>query len=345
MLSSQVMAERLCEYLPTESKAQIGSDNSLYWLSFRAEPSFQARAHEFLQHTGAMVFSREAEDQLLARGELRQRYPEAGLYIKEETVREKVRSFLCEEAQAKDIGNVFLSRCGMNAFFAAYQALSEIQRKKGRCLWIQLGWLYVDSMEILKKFSPHEEDHIYLSNVHDLRALRTVLDSYPGRVAAVVTELPTNPLLCSANIEALAQLCKQAGVALLLDPSLSGIGNTKLLAHCDLLVSSLTKYHGWSGDLIMGVAVLNPESEFYDELALHLPPHIEPPYGRDLQRLACLWEAYPEVLSTINKNTLHFAEFLSQDPRIKELHWAYDKDNCENYSAIAKRGGEARRSA
>ena len=336
LLSSKVMAEKLCKYLAAQSKPQIGTENSLYWLSFIDEPEFQARAQEFLQHTGAMIFSREAEDQLLLRGELTQSYPEEKTDLKEEALWQKVKSFLCEEAQAKDIKNVFLARCGMNAFFAAYQALSEIQQKKGRRLWIQLGWLYIDSMEVLKKFTPDKEDHIYLPDAQNLEALRAVLEQHSGDVAAVVTEAPTNPLLCTTNIEALAKLCKQAGAALLLDPSLVGIGNVQVLAHCDVLVSSLTKYHGWSADLIMGLAALNPESEFYDELALHLPRYIDPPYTRDLQRLAYLLDDYPKILTAINKNTMYFAEFLRQNPHIKELHWAYHEASRENYNAIAK---------
>lgn len=336
LVSSRTMAERLCKYLPKESKPQLDSENSLSWVSFIDKKKFQALAQEFLQHTGAMVFSREAEDQLFTLGEHGRKHPEEGFAIQEEDSLLRVRSFLSQEAQTKDGKDIFLSRCGMNAFFAAYLALSEIQKKRGRTLWIQLGWLYIDSMEILKKFSLHKKDHIYLPNAQDLGALRSVLALHPEGVAAVVTETPTNPLLCTPELESLSKLCKQAGAALLLDPSLAGVGNVKVLKHCDLLVSSLTKYHGWSGDLMMGFAALNQESEFYDGLALRLARYIDPPYARDLQRLAYLLKDYPKVMEAINKNTMYFAEFLSKEPRIKELYWAYSKNNDENYRAIAK---------
>ena len=39
-------------------------------------------------------------------------------------------------------------------------------------MWIQLGWLYLDTIAILQKFTDTPaEDHLYQSNVFDLVAL------------------------------------------------------------------------------------------------------------------------------------------------------------------------------
>ena len=337
LLSSKAMAERLLHYLPPGSEAEIGSEDSLHWLSFKDEEDLNLRVREFLQHTGSMVFSREAEDQLILRGELKQRYSEEGSGLeKEEDVWEGVKKFLCEEAEAQSTKNIFLSRSGMNAFFSSWEALSKIQKKKGRRIWVQLGWLYVDTMEVLKKFTDREEEHIYVADVQDLGALRSVLEAHSGEIAGVLTEVPTNPLLSTTNIKRLSKLCKEAGAALLLDPSLAGIANVRLLSHCDLLVTSLTKYHGWSGDLIMGLAIPNPESEFYEELVPLLENSIDPPYKRDVERLLYLLEEYPDVIQKINQNTMEFAEFLSKNPHVHNLGWAYHEESNENYTSIAK---------
>ncbi len=338
LVSSVRAAEQLFDYLPKESQAQVHREGEINYVSFIDEPTFCQSAREFLQHTGCMVFSRQAEDLLYARGELEQRHVEDAMigHHQQDEYLAKIFPAICQDLQTKQ-QNIFLSRCGMNAVFAAYQAINKIQKQRGRRLWIQLGWLYVDTIELLKKFSAStEDDYIYLADPLDLEQLKQVFVNFEGQVAAVITEAPTNPLLATTDTTRLTELCKQADVALILDPSLAGIGNVAVLEHCDLVVSSLTKYHGWSGDLIMGLAAPNPESQFYTELCQLIPQYIDQPYVRDLGRLAFLLGEYPSVLQTINQNTMQVADFLSNCPAIKRLYWAYADGYAENYTALAQ---------
>ena len=59
----------------------------------------------------------------------------------------------------------------MNAIHAAFRAVNDLQASKGRTAWVQLGWLYLDTIAILKKFTASKEDYIHVQDVMDLAAL------------------------------------------------------------------------------------------------------------------------------------------------------------------------------
>ena len=382
LLSSEKAGEKLLDYLSPESQAQIHNSDNLTYVSFPSHKVLQDKVQQFLQHTGSMVFSRQAEDFLCAKGEVTQPYPENYLceaktvslqdptnaqsaeggfhetgygeqapantqsatsqYMENaqaipatRPISEILYSSLSRELQTPK-QNLFLSRCGMNAMFAAYQAISQIQRHRGAVVWIQLGWLYLDTMEILKKFAKQKQDYIYLPEVLELETLKDLLASLKDRAVAVVTEAPTNPLLLTPNLQLLFEICQKAQAPLILDTSLSGTANLDVLSHCDVLVCSLTKYHGWSGDLIMGLAALNPQSTFYQLLLQTLENYIDLPYFRDEKRLCYLMQDYPTVISKINENTMQLADRLQGHPHIKKIHWAYSETTKQNYRAIAK---------
>ena len=104
-------------------------------------------------------------------------------------------------------------------------------------------------------------------------------------------------------------------------------------------VTSLTKYTGWSADLILGLSVLNSQSSFYDEISHYLPNYIEAPFEGDVQRFLSLQEEYPSVLQKMNENTIGLANYLDKHPRIQNVHWAYSNLSKKNYDVIVK-GGE-----
>ena len=46
------------------------------------------------------------------------------------------------------------SRRAMNALYAAFRAISAVQARAGHTAWLQLGWLYLDSIALLKNSRP-----------------------------------------------------------------------------------------------------------------------------------------------------------------------------------------------
>ncbi|KAA0165298.1 hypothetical protein FNF31_01951 [Cafeteria roenbergensis] len=59
------------------------------------------------------------------------------------------------DAMGGGIGSddVALCRSGMNAFYAAFKAVNDVMRPRGRRVWLQIGWLYVDTTMVLERFS------------------------------------------------------------------------------------------------------------------------------------------------------------------------------------------------
>ena len=319
LFSSRKMFEEFQLRLPPKMQKIFPyfTDQRLHWTEFPDTEEYRNLVQDFLQHTGSMIFSREAEDELISRGLREKRHPERA--DPPSQALQKILSRLegDYEAQAEDI---FLSNSGMSAFFSVFSALRQIQKKRKRTIWIQLGWLYIDTIETLKKLTTSEDEYIYIENLMDLSKLRETLSSLGNRVAAVVTELPTNPLLLTPNLHELKEICSCAGAALVIDISLSSPANVRVMNFCDIQISSLTKYYGWSGDIIMGSGALNSQSPFYPELNEILPVFLQAPYERDLQRLAFLLDDFPFVLERINSNHCALSRFLESNPRVKRLY-------------------------
>src|SRR5690606_1685545 len=113
-----------------------------------------------------------------------------------------------------------LAPCGMNAFHATWRSLADLQASRGRTVWIQLGWLYLDTIEQLRRFSRVPADYISLRDATDLSAVAAAVRDAGARFAGIVTEAPTNPLVQTADFAALSELVRRHEGRLVIDPSL-----------------------------------------------------------------------------------------------------------------------------
>ena len=293
-----------------------------------------ARAKAYLQHTGAAVSSRRAEDWLCSQCLLDA--PQVEDVFSGDGA-DHVRRFLSDIYRDVSPDDVLLCNSGMNAFYAAFQAVNAIQAAEGRDVWVQLGWLYLDTGKILSKFSADATHHIEVFNVFDLSALERVFAEHGKRIAGLVTEVPTNPLIQTCDIARVHEITAANGVALVVDPTLATPYNIDVLGESDLAVNSLTKFAANQGDVMSGALVLNRESPFYDRLKELLPALVEPPYERDLQRLAFEIEQYPALVRKMNRNTTVLAEFLESRASVKKVFWAYEEQSRAYYEKIARR--------
>jgi cystathionine gamma-synthase len=224
----------------------------------------------------------------------------------------------------------------MNAFFAAFRSVSELQAKRERTIWIQLGWLYLDTIAILKKFTGPAGNYLEVSNPLNLTALEQIFTEKGPQIAGVVTELPTNPLIQTPDVAALSALCREHGAKLILDPSVNSVFSVNVLAHSDLLVCSLTKYTASDGDVMAGVVVVNPATDDAAELRRRVANFREPLYVRDLTRLAAQIGETEEVVGKIQVSTPLVAAFLEKHKKVKDVYWALRAESRANYLAIAR---------
>jgi len=286
------------------------------------------RAALFQQHTGTGLSSREAEDYLGI-----DPYPEQ-VYDKDDAV-EKIQRYLHEIYETRSPEDIRITRGGMNAFYAGFKCLRDLQAARGRTVWVQLGWLYVDTICILTKMLPKGGRLIQLHAMDDMAAVQRIFSEHANTIAGVVTETPTNPLVQSGDLEQLRQLADDHGAALVLDPSIVSPHNVNILKYADLHINSLTKYAPPEGDVLAGAVALNAESPFYEALKPCLDDQYEPLYHRDAARLAFEIDGYAENVRKINSNTIEVARFLEDHPGVERVFWAYSEGTIKQFERIS----------
>jgi len=314
--------------LPTEA--------ALTGVTFPEDATLSSRAKTFLQHTGMFLSSREAEDYLLRVGELA---PDQAQDEKsfDGYAPANVKGHVARFYQHAAATDVFLATSGMNAIAAAFRVASDLQRPKGRTRWLQLGWLYLDTIAILQKFTDTPaEDYLFQSDVFDLAALKKLFAEQGDHIAGLITEVPTNPLIQTPDLPAIAALCREHGILLIVDPTIASPLNIDVLPHADVVANSLTKYTASEGDVLLGAVIVNPQSPLAAEFRARLPGALEPVYSRDVSRLASQIGDTPALMTQINQSAPVVVEFLQKHPRIKELYWSHHPASRENYLKIAR---------
>ncbi len=310
-----------------------------------ADADLSNRARRYLQHTGAFGSSRAAEDWLARHGHLSAAAPETLFAGSADEAAAHVRRTLANVyGHGLAPEDVHLAPSGMAATFAAFEAVNAIQAPRGRTRWIQLGWLYLDTIAILQKLTSRPvEDYLHHEDVFDLAGLAHLLDAHAGRVAGVLAEVPTNPLIQTPDLPALAKLCRDRGVALVVDPTIASPYNLDVLPHADVVVTSLTKYTASEGDVILGASAVNPASPLASELRPRLAEAAALPavYPRDVARLAAQIDATPALVARINAATPRVAGFLRAHPKVAAVFWSGHSYSSANYHALARDPGAA----
>jgi cystathionine gamma-synthase len=337
LTSSRRMAEALLDHLRSPGTADAGAallaKDGVFGVSHSQIPEVSLRAKLFLQNIGGFISSRESEDRLSALGV--GPVPGAEEHFLGDSAAH-VRNILRPRFAGAGNEDLLLANSGMNAIYSAFRSVADLQARRGRTAWVQLGWLYLDTIAILKKFTPSNSDYIYAGDVMDLGALGRLFDERGQKIAGLIAEIPTNPLVQTPDVAALAALCRRHGIKLILDPSVSSAFSVDCLPHADLVVNSLTKYTGSDGDVIAGLVVVNPTGPDADALRKGAAAAVEPPYRRDLSRLAAQIGHTEEVLCRIEESTPKVAAFLSSHPAVLATHWSLGGASRENYLKVAR---------
>ncbi|MFU8849130.1 MAG: PLP-dependent transferase [Opitutales bacterium] len=283
-----------------------------------SDPVRSHRLVKFVQHTGCGISSRQAEDLLLAHGLLESRFSELSFLGNALTA---VESNLAEQIGCRE-SDVLVCASGMNAFYAGFRAVQELQRGRGRTAWVQLGWLYLDSGCVLQEFLSEAETLECIYDVFDVEAFLSRIYALGDQLAAVVVECPSNPLVQICDLRRIAAAVREQGGVMVVDPTIASVYNVDVLPYADLLVTSLTKYAAIEGDVMLGAVALNPESDFYPDLVLRSSAFYVPAYGRDLARLAHEMKAAPQTIERMNANAARLCAFLKEHPGVKKIYCA-----------------------
>ena len=310
-------AVRLRNYL---GEAQIHPIGPHFAVQFSEESA--AKTKKFLQHTGGALSSRQAEAWLHREG-LR-----SELFSEKRTT-DGPQKMLRHLEHWSGVGaeNWRLATCGMAAVDAVMQAVNEVQNPRGRDLWVQVGWLYIDTGKLLSDLSAGPAADVIL-RAADLKDALKAIELAGNRLAGVITEYPTNPALETPNLKALSEACHTQGGIFVVDPSSTGLINTAWPQGADTCPTSITKYAGHYGDVLAGAVGVYPDSQFSDELKRVLSPI--PLSEADANRLAWESQTTAEVAQQINANAIQLADFLEQHPATEKLY----RPNLERPGAL-----------
>ncbi len=335
LVTSAKMAVALADHLGRTDPAGATpfSADGIDGVAHADTPGLNARGKVFLQNVGGFLSSRAAEDHLVRLGQL-PAAAEEKLYPGDATA--EIQRVLRDPFPVA-AADLLLAPSGMNALYATFRAISTVQARTGRTAWLQLGWLYLDSIALLKKFTPDPaRDYLHHGDVTDLAGLEELLATHGPRLAGLIIEAPNNPLIQTADLAAVTALARRHGAKVILDPAVSSPFNVDLLPLADLVATSLTKYTAHEGDVIAGAVVINATRPDAGELRQLVAGHLEPVHARDLARLAAQIGATPEVIARLNASTLKVAAFLESHPAVARVWWALQPATKANYLKIAR---------
>jgi len=197
---------------------------------------------------------------------------------------------------------------------------------------VQLGWLYLDTMNIVKN---HYNQSKLFYDINALDELEAYLKIKGNNVSAIITELPTNPLLITVDVVRLKKLCDTYNIPLVIDSTFATPYNLNLKPYADICIESLTKYACGNADVLMGAVIINENSKL-SSCSAEFFKHADKPYIKDIQRLAFQVQNYESRMKKINANATKLVAYLKTKSFIKNIYYALDDTNKENYSKLMR---------
>jgi cystathionine beta-lyase/cystathionine gamma-synthase len=157
-------------------------------------------------------------------------------------------------------------------------------------------------------------------------------------LAAVIVEIPANPLLRVPDIQSISEACREAGTTLIVDATFATPLNFRAIEHgADLVVHSATKYLGGHSDVTAGVvsgsmAHVEGVRERLRVFGPVLDPHAAWLVERGIRTLALRMERH-------NRNGLAVASWLENHPRVGRVHYPGLPSHPDHARAAALLGG------
>lgn len=279
-------------------------------------PATTASAMKFWQHAGLGISSRQA--QALLDGAAPTTSDAS------HNVRQRIAALASVDASA-----VFLFPSGMAAMHAALQALLARRPKQATA---QLCFPYLDTLKLQQEFV----SEVFFHPKADGQALDRLSEQLEAKkLAGIFTEIPSNPLLQTIDTKRLVELAAQHKVPIVVDDSFGCLFNQDVLRVADLCVISLTKYFGGRGEVMGGALVLNPKSQYRDELSL-ADGHL---FEGDAQALELGSRDFQERMKRVNETTATLCAGLSEHPAVETVFSCLSQTRNNYDELLLERGG------
>lgn len=317
--SGEQAAGRAVEFVnQREGQARLITRNGLSGIAVAPE-SYQS-ARKYWQHAGEIVSSRQAED---------------ALHESSAPANSTLRSSLAKIFDTPE-NDCFIFETGMAAIFALYRAITD--HFPGRKT-LQLSFPYVDALKIQEHFGVGVDFVCEATGPNLEKTLATIRE---GTYAAVFCEVPSNPLLRTVDVRALAEACREVDTLLLVDDTVASHANVDVLSVADAVSTSLTKWLSGVGDVMGGSVRINPQSIHASWLRSVLEADVPGGsrlYDGDAHVLEQNARGFSERVQTSNKNGLAVAEFLQGHPAVEKIWYPTCVDRAEYESVLRPAGG------
>jgi cystathionine gamma-synthase len=307
-------AQKHCQRKSPQSSLRLLAQHKISCLFTDAAADAHAKA--FWQHTGLGASSRQAA---IALGHELAPAPNQG-----EQARQRVRQRLAAIHHCPE-EHISLVPAGMAALHAGLEAVQTL--RPGRPT-LQLGFPYVD---VLKQPQVvfHGSELLRSTDLGDIVATLDRLDP-----AAVIVELPSNPLLRCVDLPAVAELAHARGIPLIADDTIGTGINLEALPYADLVFTSLTKSFAGRGNVMAGCLLISPDSQWRATLMEAVAPRATLS-DADAIALEQSSRDVNERVPRLDANCLALAQKLETHPAVKRV--LHPKD-CKNFQALKKRG-------
>jgi methionine-gamma-lyase len=149
----------------------------------------------------------------------------------------------CEAAQAKASGMAAISSTILQLCDAGDEVISS-------------RTIYGGTYAFFKNFAPRFGINVHFCDLSDLDGVRSLVTD---RTRVIYCESMSNPLLEVADIPALAALCKEYQLKLVVDNTFSPMILSPIRLGADIVVHSLTKYINGTSDCVAGAVCASDE--------------------------------------------------------------------------------------
>jgi len=277
-------------------------------------------AKKYWRHAGEGVSSRLAEAWI-------QQTPQSDADEAKRIVRQRIAHLAGVPADC-----VLLFGSGMSAIYTAFRAINRVLPGRRS---VQFGFPYVDTLKVQQDLG-HGVHFFPRGDEQELGQLSELLRTEP--VSAVYCEFPSNPLLISPDLAALAELVRRHDVPLVVDETLGTYVNVDLGGVADVMVTSLTKYFTGGGDVLAGAAIVNPRSPWFERLRDAVDREYEDVlWGGDALLLARYSEDFQDRVQQVNRTAEQLVDYCRSHPAVAEVY--YPKYSTpENFAAVQRAG-------
>ncbi|MDF1823291.1 MAG: PLP-dependent transferase [Verrucomicrobiales bacterium] len=328
---SLAAAWRCAEYVKRRSGASCRLE-SYGWEGLTVvllSEEYYGAAWKYWQHSGEIVSSREAESALMDEP-VDEAVVKAG-HEASAVIRERIASFY----PGVEGSDVFLFSSGMAAVAAVHRVIAAAGDDAPT---LQIEFPYLDSFKLQEQFGGGVVD-LSVTESGGVAETREWLGA-GNAASAVFTELPSNPLLRTADLAGISPLLKEHGIPLVVDDTIATSVNVDPFRFADVVTTSLTKIFSGAGDVAAGAVVLKSGTTGYEMMKEALPSEesASPLFVRDAIVLEFNSRHYEERVRATNEIAEAVFGMLSNRPEIESL-WHPSTQCRERYDQLRKPDG------